>query len=121
MKKQVNHKTFYMGTGNAQVAYSLRDGGESHTMTNEKRVLLHRIELMADGQLSPVSNELKKYNIGKREYICHEPEMIDTFQGWKKRGFYVKRGQKAITFLKLYAGYGWKEYHFFSQSQVARA
>lgn len=121
--KRVNHKTFTMGSGNHEVSYRLRDSLDNHgthNMTNQKRVELEMVNLFSDGQLQAASNEMVTYYIGKREYTCFEIEALDTFQGWKEKGYHVKRGEKAITDIKLYQGYGWRKYYFFSASQVTR-
>ena len=96
------------------------EGGDAHIMTNEKRIMKEAIRLMADGQTQPASDELKTYYIGKHVYICLEPEKIDTFYGWKQKGYHVKKGQKHITYLDLTCGRSWKTYYFFSASQVTR-
>ena len=119
----MNHRIKTIGTGKNQVSYRIADMGEgnnSHVMTNERRIMKERIRLLADGYLQPVSDELKQYFIGRYAYICSEPEQIDTFYGWKQKGYHVKRGEKAITELELTAGRSWRKYYFFSASQVAR-
>lgn len=117
------HKIKTIGTGKNMVSYRLADMGEgndSHIMTNAKRIMKERIRLLSDNQLSPVSDELKSYYIGKHVYFCLEPEEIDTYIGWKQKGYHVMKGQKAITFLELTCGRSWKKYNFFAASQVAR-
>lgn len=117
------HREKTIGTGNNAVTYRIADMGEgndAHIMTNQKRIMKERIRLLAEGTLLPVSDELKQYYIGRYAYICHEPEEIATFLEWKKRGYHVRKGQKAITYLDLTCGRSWKKYHFFSASQVAR-
>lgn len=117
------HITKTIGTGRNQVSYRIADmgeGGDAHIMTNEKRIMKEAIRLMADGQTQPASDELKTYYIGKHVYICLEPEKIDTFYGWKQKGYHVKKGQKHITYLDLTCGRSWKTYYFFSASQVTR-
>lgn len=112
-----------MGSGKNQVNYRGRKSGEhgyNHNVTNADRVQLEAINLLACNEIQPASDEMKEYYIGAKVYICLEPETIDTFQGWKDRGYHVMRGQKAITEVKLYTRNGWKPYKFFSQSQVAR-
>lgn len=113
-----------MGQGLNQVTYRITDSneGDTHNMTNEKRVLKERIYLLANEYIKPADNEMKQYYVGNKLYICLTPEEIDTYQGWKRKGYHVMRGQEAITSIKLYNGRSrsWKEYCFFSQSQVAR-
>lgn len=112
-----------IGSGKYEVNYRGRKSGENgynHNMKNADRVQLEAINLLSMGIIEPASDLMKEYFIGSKVYICREPEALDTFQGWKEKGYHVKRGQKAITEIKLYQGYGWKKYYFFSQSQVSR-
>lgn len=113
------HKMTKTGNGKHEVIYTLRDdNNETRNMTNEKRIMLERITLMAAEIIQPAGDTINQYLIGKRAYFCREPEQIDTFQGWKKRGYHVKRGEHAITELKLWNGC-WRPYKFFAASQVA--
>lgn len=117
------HRIKTIGTGKNMVSYRIADMGEgndAHIMTNEKRIMKERIRLLSDGEIKPVSDELKQYYIGKHVYFCLEPENIDTFYGWKQKGYHVKKGQKAITYLDLTCGRSWKKYYFFAASQVTR-
>lgn len=119
----MSHRIKTIGTGINQVSYRIADMGEgndAHIMTNSKRIMKERIRLLAEGQTKPVSDELKTYYIGKHVYICLEPEELDTFYGWKQKGYHVKKGEKAITYLDLTAGRSWKKYYFFTASQVIR-
>lgn len=109
------------GCGKYKVLYRGRKSGEhgfNHNVKNSDRVFLESITLMSLEMIEPTSDALETYYIGSKVYICREPEKIDTYMGWKEKGFHVKKGQKAITKIKLYQGYGWKEYSFFSRSQV---
>lgn len=117
------HKIRTIGTGDNMVTFRIADMGEgndAHIMNNEKRIMKERIRLLADGQTKPISNELKTYYIGKHVYFCLEPEEIDTYVGWKKKGFHVIKGQKAITYIDLTCRRSWKRYNFFAASQVSR-
>lgn len=59
-------------------------------MTNETIILNESFKLMADGILKG-SGEFVEIN-GKQVEL---PEEIHTFNGWKARGFMVKKGEKA--------------------------
>ena len=114
------HKMMRTGTGRHEVIYTLRDDSkETRNMTNEKRVLLERITLMAAEIIQPADDTVKEFLVGKRAYYCREPEELNTFAGWKAKGYHVKRGEHAITEIKLWSGC-WRTYKMFSASQVAR-
>lgn len=99
------------------------EGGYNHNLTNRAKVLEERILLAAYGEIGWQDEETQTFYIGQNAYMCRTPEEIDTFQGWKNRGYYVKRGQKAISELKLWSGAAGlsKPYYFFAASQVAKA
>lgn len=122
MRKKVNHRMRTWGRGDHQVRFRITDSneGDTHNMTNNKRVMKERIRLLAEEYINPINDEFIECYIGNKLYICLTPEEIDTFQGWKKKGYHVRRGQEAITAINLYNGRKWKEYYFFSQSQVCR-
>lgn len=61
-------------------------------MTNQMIILIESIKLMEEGIL--VSSGVAQTIDGK---LVDIPEQIHTYQAWKKLGFQVKRGEKAIA------------------------
>ncbi|WP_035790237.1 hypothetical protein [Butyrivibrio sp. FC2001] len=66
-------------------------------MKNEDIIFSNRIELMKKGvigktgKLIPVEDEQ-----GNKKFI-EEPEQIHTYAEWKRRGFTVRHGEKAVS------------------------
>lgn len=64
-------------------------------MTNEKIILLESTKLMKEGVLKPTNEKIiVEYEDGKKEEL-QIPEQIHTFNGWKERGYSVKKGEKS--------------------------
>ena len=64
-------------------------------MTNETIILNESIRLMKEGMLKGTGEfiEFEKED-GTKEKV-ELPEEIHTFNGWKQRGFSVKKGEKS--------------------------
>lgn len=63
-------------------------------MTNEKIILNESLRLMEDGVLKGTGNFIKaEFPDGIKEIEL--PEEIHTFNGWKERGYSVKKGEKS--------------------------
>lgn len=65
-------------------------------MTNEQIILSNRVFLMEEGVIGGTGEMFVfEDENGKRE--IEMPEEIHTFQGWKKLGFSVKKGEHSIA------------------------
>jgi hypothetical protein len=65
-------------------------------MTNKMIILLESVELMKQGILKPTGQKIVvELADGKKELDV--PETIHTYQTWKKLGFQVKKGSKAVA------------------------
>ena len=62
-------------------------------MTNAMIVLMESVRLMEEGVLSGTGKKFKTDD-GKEFEL---PEPIHTYQTWKKKGYQVKKGEKAIA------------------------
>lgn len=69
-------------------------------MTNDQIIFNEAVELMKNGKIGTTGKqieiEIEDLN-GKRKVVLDEPEPIHTFQAWKKLGFCVKKGEKAVA------------------------
>lgn len=64
-------------------------------MTNEQIILFESVKLMKEGVLKPMDDTITvEYCDGKTEEV-QIPEPIHTFNGWKERGYSVKKGEKS--------------------------
>ena len=67
-------------------------------MTNEMIILTEQIELLRQGVLKYTGRKIKVLNMISNEIEeIDEIQPIHTFNGWKKRGYRVKKGEKAIA------------------------
>ena len=66
-------------------------------MTNEQIILFNRIQLMKDGVIGTTGKQICIEDDEGNKEVIYEPEQIHTFMEWKRRGFSVKKGEKAIT------------------------
>lgn len=65
-------------------------------MTNAQIILLESVKLMEQGILKGTGKKIVvEYNDEKKELDVPEP--IHTYQAWKKLGYQVKKGEKAIA------------------------
>ena len=66
-------------------------------MTNEQIIWAHRVKLRGDGILVNTGRMVPIVNDdGKKSYVA-EPEQIHTFGEWKRRGYIIKHGEKAVS------------------------
>ena len=66
-------------------------------MTNQQIIFNEAIKLMEDGIIGSTGRTMEiEYEDGSKHTI-NEPEPIHTFSGWKKMGYQVIHGQKAIA------------------------
>ena len=71
-------------------------------MTNEMIIFNERIRLMKEGILQGTGNKIIVEDAEGNKLELEEPEEIHTFLGWKKLGFSVMKGQKAISKLVIW-------------------
>lgn len=62
-------------------------------MSNFMIILLESVKLMEEGVLEPTDETIKTED-GKEYKV---PEPIHTYNGWKSRGYQVKKGEKNIA------------------------
>ena len=70
-------------------------------MTNAQIIFDKSIELMETGVIGTTGRKMKvayeDENGDLIEKIMDEPEEIHTFADWKARGYFVKKGEKAVA------------------------
>lgn len=66
-------------------------------MTNEAIIFGERIKLAEAGVIGYTGNEIAVVNAAGEQFVIAEPEELHTFAVWKKMGFVVKKGEKAIA------------------------
>ena len=64
-------------------------------MTNEQIILMERIRLMDEGILKGTGKIFVAEDAEGNKKTLELPEEIHTFNGWKQRGFQVKKGEKS--------------------------
>ena len=110
-------------------------------MTNEQIIENAKQELLQQGLLKPTGRILTARLEDGSEIQIPEAEEMHTFRAWKSRGYYVRKGEKAVTRLSIWKHITRKETipmqdgtvqeqdasrmylkdaFFFSQSQVER-
>ena len=66
-------------------------------MTNEQIIFNNSIELMKDGKIGKTGRQFEFEDENENKIMLDEPEAIHTFQAWKKLGYCVKKGEKAVA------------------------
>lgn len=69
-------------------------------MTNAEIIMDARIRLMEENKIGTTGRKLKAVIIidgEEQEKIFDEPEEIHTFSAWKKLGYSIKKGEKAVA------------------------
>lgn len=66
-------------------------------MTNEMIILEESVRLMNEGVLAGTGKFVTVENKDGTKKQLEMPEAIHTFNGWKERGYAVKKGEKAIA------------------------
>lgn len=64
-------------------------------MTNAMIILNESVRLMNEGVLKGTGETVKVINGDGQEIELEMPEEIHTYNGWKKRGYVVKKGEKS--------------------------
>lgn len=64
-------------------------------MTNQMIILSESVRLMEEGKLSGSGEFVEVENEDGTKKLLELPEEIHTFNGWKARGFKVKKGEKS--------------------------
>ena len=71
-------------------------------MTNEEIIFVNSIELMKNGVIKGTGKFLTRKLSDGTEIQIEQPEEIHTFNGWKERGFSVKKGEHAKAKFDIY-------------------
>ena len=71
-------------------------------MTNEQIIENAKQELLAQGILKPTGRILIARLEDGSEIQMPEAEEMHTYKAWKSRGYYVRKGEKAITRLSIW-------------------
>jgi antirestriction protein ArdC len=71
-------------------------------MTNAQIVFNAQIELMKAGIIGTTGNTLEMQLPDGTTETMPEPEAIHTYKTWKRLGYQVRRGEKAITDLHIW-------------------
>ncbi len=66
-------------------------------MTNEQIILQQQFRLMRDGIIGSTGKTVYVEGDNGEKEAYPEPEPIHTYAGWKRLGFQVRKGQKAIA------------------------
>lgn len=64
-------------------------------MTNNMIIFWESVRLMEEGKLDGTGEFVKVENANGEEVELEIPEAIHTFNGWKERGFVVRKGEKS--------------------------
>lgn len=71
-------------------------------MTNEQIIWQSRLELMEKGIIGKTGRLIPVEDTeGKKSFIA-EPEQIHTYMEWKRRGYLVRHGEKAVSKLSIW-------------------
>ena len=71
-------------------------------MTNEQIIENAKQELLAQGILKPTGRILTARLEDGSEIQMPEAEEMHTYKAWKSRGYYVRKGEKAIARLSIW-------------------
>lgn len=66
-------------------------------MTNAMIIHNAQMSLMENGIISGTGNTIEFEDAEGNAIECEEPEAIHTYNAWKKLGFQVQKGEKAIA------------------------
>lgn len=66
-------------------------------MTNAQIIFNEAVELMKNGKIGTTGKQFEVEDENGNKMILDEPEDIHTFQAWKKLGYCVKKGEKAVA------------------------
>ena len=71
-------------------------------MTNEQIIFNERMELMKNGIIGKSGNMIVVEDMDGLKKQIEEPEQMHTFMEWKKRGYSVKHGEKAVSKIPIW-------------------
>jgi hypothetical protein len=66
-------------------------------MTNAQIIFNEAVELMKDGKIGTTGKQFEVEDENGNKMMLDEPEDIHTFKAWKKLGYCVKKGEKAVA------------------------
>jgi hypothetical protein len=70
---------------------------EEKTMTNAQIIFNQSMKLMEEGKIGTTGRTLTMIGEDGSKTTVNEPEAIHTFAEWKRLGYMVQKGQKAIA------------------------
>ena len=70
---------------------------EKKNMTNAQIIFNEAVELMKNGKIGKTGRQFEVEDENGNKIMLDEPEDIHTFQAWKKLGYCVKKGEKAVA------------------------
>ena len=71
-------------------------------MTNEEIIMNERFRLMESGIIGTTGKTVTITDKNGPKKSLPEPEDIHTYSGWRERGFQVKRGEHAVTRIRIW-------------------
>ena len=71
-------------------------------MTNEQIIFNNRMELMKAGIIGTTGKNIVIEDEEGRKTLTREPEQIHTYMEWKRRGYTVKHGEKAVSEIPIW-------------------
>ena len=78
-------------------------------ITNQEIIFRNSMELLAKGILKPTGRMLKQEKPDGTIIELPEPEPIHTYNGWKERGYQVKKGEHAKASFTIWKYKGKKD------------
>lgn len=78
-------------------------------MTNMEIIMRASMDLMKQGIIKPSGRILTQELPDGTKIEVHEPEAIHTYNGWKDRGYQVKRGEHAKATFTIWKYTGKKD------------
>ena len=74
----------------------------SRQVTNEQIIFNNRMELMKAGIIGSTGKNIVIEDEEGRKTLTKEPEQIHTYMEWKRRGYTVKHGEKAVSEIPIW-------------------
>lgn len=71
-------------------------------MTNEAIIMWEAVDLMEKGIIGTTGRTFEIEDKEGNKQIIQEPEPIHTFNGWKEKGYCVKKGEHAIASFRIW-------------------
>ena len=71
-------------------------------MTNEQIIFSNRMELMKAGIIGTTGKNIVIECEDGQKSLVKEPEQIHTYMEWKRRGYLVRHGEKAVSTFSIW-------------------